>query len=82
MRGLPEMISPHLDCPFISLGTDGFGRSDRRDTLREFFEVDYKSIVLAATDALMRESLITIDVHQSALEEFRVDNNSRPPWVL
>ena len=82
VRGLSEMISPYLDCPFVSLGTDGFGRSDRRDVLREFFEVDYKSIVLAATDTLMRQSLITLDVHRNALGELCVDPDTRPPWAL
>ena len=82
VRGLPEMIAPYLDCPFVSLGTDGFGRSDRRDVLREFFEVDYKSIVLAATDTLMRQSLITLDVHRNALDELYVDRDARPPWAL
>ena len=82
VRGLPEMIAPYLDCPFVSLGTDGFGRSDRRDVLREFFEVDYKSIVLAATDTLMRQSLITLDVHRNALGELCVDPDARPPWAL
>ncbi len=81
VRGLPDMVAPYLDCPFVSLGTDGFGRSDRREILREFFEVDHKSIVLAATEILAREGLITIDLHRRALGELYIDHDSQPPWA-
>src|SRR5690606_11573101 len=48
VRALPGMIAPYIRAPFVTLGTDGFGRSASRAALRAFFEVDRKSIALAA----------------------------------
>ena len=40
MRGVPDQVARFVDRPYLSLGTDGFGRSDARDALRSYFEVD------------------------------------------
>ena len=40
-----EQISPYINCPFVALGTDGFGRSDTRESLRDFFDVNKYYIV-------------------------------------
>ena len=40
MRGVPDQVARFVDRPYVSLGTDGFGRSDARDALRSYFEVD------------------------------------------
>jgi pyruvate dehydrogenase E1 component len=53
VRGLPLLIAPYVRGRFIALGTDGFGRSDTRSKLRQFFEVDSSHIVLAALSALV-----------------------------
>jgi pyruvate dehydrogenase E1 component len=47
-----EQIRPYLSAPYVVLGTDGYGRSDTREKLRHFFEVDAKAIALAAMKAL------------------------------
>jgi pyruvate dehydrogenase E1 component len=54
VRAVPQMIASYLACGtrYVTLGTDGFGRSDKRRALREFFEVDSDSVVLAALQAL------------------------------
>lgn len=48
VRALPQLISPYVKANFVALGTDGFGRSDTRAALRNFFEVDKHNIVVAA----------------------------------
>ncbi len=52
VRAWPQRIATHLDAELTVLGTDGFGRSDTRERLRRFFEVDRHHVVLAALDAL------------------------------
>ena len=55
---VPEMIQRWVGGTFTVLGTDGFGRSDTREELRRFFEIDTKSIVLAALSTLEREGIM------------------------
>jgi pyruvate dehydrogenase E1 component len=55
MKVLPECISQWIPGKLLSLGTDGFGRSENRASLRDFFEVDAKHIVLATLHALAGE---------------------------
>ena len=52
VRAWPQLIAEHVDARYITLGTDGFGRSDTREQLRRFFEVDAASITAAALQAL------------------------------
>ena len=54
VRAWPQQIAEYVDARFITLGTDGFGRSDTRGELRRYFEVDATSIVGAALQALRR----------------------------
>jgi pyruvate dehydrogenase E1 component len=61
---VPELIRAYVPRRYVTLGTDGFGRSDTRQALREFFEVDRKSIVIAALKALADEG--TIDASRLA----------------
>jgi pyruvate dehydrogenase E1 component len=58
---------------YVTLGTDGFGRSDTRQALREFFEVDRKAIVLAALKALADEGVIEASVLADARSKYRGD---------
>ena len=55
MRTLPDGISRWVPRRLHSLGTDGYGRSDTRDALRDFFEVDARYVALAALKALADE---------------------------
>jgi pyruvate dehydrogenase E1 component len=54
VRAWPQLIAEYIDARYVTLGTDGFGRSDTREQLRRFFEVDAASIVAAALQALGR----------------------------
>jgi len=58
MKSLPDALSPWLGSRLVSLGTDGFGRSDNREHLRRHFEVDAESIVAAALSKLAREGVV------------------------
>ena len=82
VRALPEMIAPYLEGRFVALGTDGFGRSDRREALRAFFEVDRKSIALAAIEALVRDGYIDIEVQRTAIKTFAVVPDAPDPWTV
>jgi pyruvate dehydrogenase E1 component len=72
MKVLPESIAQWCPRPLVSLGTDGFGRSEGRAALRDFFEVDAKHIVLATLTALVREKHIKPDVVQKAIKDLGI----------
>ena len=82
VAALPHLVAPYLEGRFIALGTDGFGRSDQRTVLREFFEVDRKNIALAAIESLARLKLIDHAILVGALKTFEIDQESAPPWTL
>jgi pyruvate dehydrogenase E1 component len=74
VRAVPDLIRPYVPRQYVALGTDGFGRSDTRAALREFFEVDAKSIVVAALAALDRKLV------RDALHRYGIDPVERAPW--
>ncbi|NCW79618.1 MAG: hypothetical protein EBW08_01805, partial [Pelagibacteraceae bacterium] len=65
---------------FIALGTDGFGRSDTRENLRNFFEIDKYHLVIATLDALCDQGLIAKSVLQATLKKYNINSNSEHPW--
>jgi pyruvate dehydrogenase E1 component len=65
----------------VSLGTDGFGRSENRAALRDFFEVDAKHIVLATLGALARDRKIGIDLVQKAVRELQINPEKLNPAI-
>jgi pyruvate dehydrogenase E1 component len=73
VRAVPELIRAYVPRRYVTLGTDGFGRSDTRQALREFFEVDRKSIVIAALKALVDEDAIDASVLVEARNKYRGD---------
>jgi pyruvate dehydrogenase E1 component len=79
MKVLPESIAQWLPRPLVALGTDGFGRSESRTSLRDFFEVDAKHIVLATLTALAREKQIKLDVLQKAVKELGINPEKANP---
>jgi len=79
-RAYPQLISSYLSNAFVALGTDGFGRSDTRENLRKFFEVDRFHIVLAALDALCDQGTISKSVLISAVKKYNINGNSDHPW--
>jgi len=79
MKVLPELIAKWVPRPLLALGTDGFGRSDNRSSLRDFFEVDAKHIVLATLTALAREKQIKPEDVQKAVKDLGIDPNKPNP---
>ena len=76
IRAFPDQIRPYLgDRPMVTLGTDGFGRSDYRRKLRAFFEVDRHHVALAALRSLGEEEAAV-----SAIERYEIDADVEAPW--
>jgi pyruvate dehydrogenase E1 component len=77
LRAFPDQIRPFAgDRSFTSLGTDGYGRSDRRAALRSFFEVDRHHVVLAALRALGDD-----EAARQAIERYGLQTEGEPPWL-
>jgi pyruvate dehydrogenase E1 component len=79
VKALPDTISRWVPKPVVALGTDGFGRSDSRRALRDFFEVDHRFIAAAALAALTREKKIKSDVIQKAMKEMEINPEKADP---
>ncbi|MBZ5662904.1 MAG: pyruvate dehydrogenase (acetyl-transferring), homodimeric type [Acidobacteriia bacterium] len=72
LKALPNMISRWAPRHMAALGTDGFGRSDGREALRDFFEVDARFITLATLSELQREGKVDACVVQKAIQELGI----------
>ncbi len=81
MKALPESISKWLPGPLFSLGTDGFGRSDGRRHLRDFFEVDERYIVLATLYSLLQQKHIKAEIVRRAIKDLDIDPQKANPMV-
>jgi pyruvate dehydrogenase E1 component len=79
MKVLPESLAKWVPGQLVALGTDGFGRSESRAALRDFFEVDAKHIVLATLGALAREKKISPDPVKQAMHELGIDAEKLNP---
>jgi pyruvate dehydrogenase E1 component len=82
VRALPDLVRAWMPRRYVVLGTDGFGRSDTREALRRFFEVDRKAIVVAALKALADEERVPASSVMDAIERYGVDAESRDPWEV
>ncbi len=81
VKALPETIAKWMPGPFAVLGTDGFGRSDGRRQLRDFFEVDERYIVLAALNLLHKQGRLPAAVVTKAMKKMRIDPQKPDPAV-
>jgi pyruvate dehydrogenase E1 component len=82
VKTLPDGIGKWVSGRFIALGTDGFGRSDTRDVLRDFFEVDSRHIAFAALSALSRDEQISPSAAAEAAEKLNIDAERTNPALL
>jgi pyruvate dehydrogenase E1 component len=81
VRAYPQLIAPYLGSRFVTLGTDGFGRSDTRLALRRFFEVDRHSVVLATLDALARKGHVPRQTVAQAIQRYGIETQAMAPWT-
>ena len=79
VKALPDSIDRWLPRPLTALGTDGFGRSESRAALREFFEVDYRYVVVATLAALARDGKIEPQVVGEAIKTLGINPEKRNP---
>jgi pyruvate dehydrogenase E1 component len=82
MRAIPDQVARWVPRPFVSLGTDGFGRSDTRTALRRFFEIDTGHIVVAVLSALAQMGEAKADDVAEAIAMFEIEADSVNPWAL
>jgi pyruvate dehydrogenase E1 component len=80
MRALADGIRPFVPAPYHVLGTDGFGRSDRRVRLRRFFEVDRHHVAVTALSALAAEGAVDPTLAAQAIARYDIDPEIAPPW--
>ena len=79
VKALPDSVAKWFPAPLTSLGTDGFGRSEGRDSLRDFFEVDAKHIVLATLYSLYKDEKIKDTVIKKAVKDLGIDPEKLNP---
>jgi pyruvate dehydrogenase E1 component len=82
VRAYADLIRPYLDKTYVTLGTDGYGRSDTRQKLREFFEVDRHHIVVAALYALVKDEKIPASVLTAAIKKYGIDPKKADPVTV
>jgi pyruvate dehydrogenase E1 component len=81
VKALPDAIDRWLPRRMVALGTDGFGRSENRASLRDFFEVDARFIALAALDELAHEGAIDTEVVKKAIKDLGIDPEKPNPAI-
>ena len=82
VRSVPDQVSRFVERRFVSLGTDGFGRSDTREALRNYFEVDAAHIVLAVLAALAESGDGKQDDVAEAISRYGIATDRPDPWTL
>lgn len=81
MKVLPDGISKWVPLPHTTLGTDGFGRSESRTALRDFFEIDARHIVFATLGKLFKEGKIEKSVVEKAAADLDINPNKLNPVI-
>jgi pyruvate dehydrogenase E1 component len=82
MKAVPDQLAPWIGTRLVSLGTDGFGRSDNREHLRQHFEINAESIAAAALSRLARDGKFDVKKTQKAFEELSVNPEKvDPAWA-
>jgi pyruvate dehydrogenase E1 component len=82
MRVYADQVRDQVKRTYITLGTDGFGRSDYRRNLRRFFEVDRYYVTVAALKALADDGQIGAPKVAEAIGKYRIDTDRPAPWTV
>ena len=80
MRSVPDQVARWMPRRFISLGTDGFGRSDTREVLRRHFEIDAAHLVVAVLSGLAADGSVPATVVAEAIGRYGIDGGLADPW--
>jgi pyruvate dehydrogenase E1 component len=81
LKSQPVMISRWIGRPVATLGTDGFGRSEDRASLRNFFEVDARHVAAATLASLARQQQIDLKVVTKAFKDLEIDPEKADPTI-
>ena len=82
MKSYADQIREYIVRSYMVLGTDGFGRSDTRERLRHFFEVDRYFILIGALSSLAKENMIDVAVVDEAISKFGIDPEKPDPTTV
>ncbi len=82
MKALPDLVARWVPEPFITLGTEGYGRSDTREALRDFFEIDPPHIAAAALSGLVRCGSMDAKAAAKAIRDLGIDPDRPDPLTL
>ena len=82
IRAFAEQIRAYVPRRYVVLGTDGFGRSDTREKLRRFFEVDRYYVTVAALKALADEGALPAAKVAEAMKKYGLDPAKPAPWTV
>jgi pyruvate dehydrogenase E1 component len=82
MKSFAEQIQRFVPNKFVALGTDGYGRSDSREALRDFFEVNRYYVVVAALKALSDEGKLPAAKVAEAVKKYKLDGNKPNPTLV
>jgi len=82
IRAFADQIRGQVPRRYVVLGTDGFGRSDYRAKLRDFFEVDRHHVAIAALKALADDGVIGKDIPAKAIRDYGIDPERPDPWTV
>jgi pyruvate dehydrogenase E1 component len=81
VKAMPDSIDRWLPRPLTTLGTDGYGRSESRAALRDFFEVDYRYVIVATLGALARDGKIDASVVDEAIKAHNLNPEKANPAI-
>ena len=81
VKAYADQIRPFVPAPYRVLGTDGFGRSDRRERLRHHFEVSRHFVALAALESLASTGAVSPGTVRKALEHYKIDPDKPDPFT-
>jgi pyruvate dehydrogenase E1 component len=82
MRAYAEQIRPYIKGEYSVLGTDGYGRSDSREMLRDFFEINSNNIVRVSAYSLYKNKVIDKKLLTKIYSDMGVDPSKPNPWEI
>jgi pyruvate dehydrogenase E1 component len=82
IRAFAEQVRGYVPRRYVVLGTDGFGRSDTREELRRFFEVDRHYVTVAALKALADDGVLPAKTVAEAMKQYAIDPAKPAPWTV